>query len=109
MRYGGYNPRGRPQAPELLASGVVAGAVGRLLVAFYRFSDVGGPLLPATMGRAVALPPIAMGADRHLLVASRAVEQPVALVDGSNSRQKQLDAKATVADTPDDSCSVASA
>jgi len=33
----------------------------------------------------------------------------VTLVDGSNSRQKELDAKATVADIPDGSSGVASA
>jgi len=70
MRYGCYNPR----APFLLAGGVIAGAVGRLLVALYRFSDVGGPLLPAAMGRAVALATVAMGADRDLLMAPCAVE-----------------------------------
>ena len=105
MRYGCYKPR----TPFLLTGGVVASAVGRLLVAFCRFSDVLCPPLPAAMGRAVALAPVAMGADSHLPVASRTVEHPVALVDGSNSRQKELDATATVADTPDDLCSVASA
>jgi hypothetical protein len=62
--------------------------------------------LPA-IGRTVTLAPIATGADRHQAAAPRTVEHPVALVDGSNSGQKELDAKATVADTPDDCCGVA--
>jgi len=62
--------------------------------------------LPA-MGRAVSLTSIATGADDHQPAASRTVEHPVALVDGSNSGQKELDAKATVADTQVDCCGVA--
>jgi hypothetical protein len=88
MRYGCYKPCGEPHARSLLAGGVIAGAVGRFLVALYRFSDAGGPLLPAATGRAVSLAPVAMGADHDRLVAPSAVEHPVALVDGSNSCQK---------------------
>lgn len=103
MRYGCYKPR----APFLLAGGVVAGAVGRLLVASYRFSGILGPLLLAAMGRAVSLTSIAAGADGHQPAAPRTVEHPVALIDGSTSCQKELDAKATVADTQVRCCGVA--
>lgn len=105
MRYGCYKPR----APALLASGVAAGAVGCPLVASYRFSDVRHPLLLPAMARAVAMASVAQGADGHLPVAPCAVEHPVALVDGSNSRQKRLDVQAIAADTPDDLCGVAPA
>jgi hypothetical protein len=84
MRYGCYKPR----TPFLLASGVIAGAVRRSLVAPYRFSDASAPLDLAAMGRAVSLAPVAPGADGHLPVASCAGKHPVALVDGPNSRQK---------------------
>jgi hypothetical protein len=103
MRYGCYKPR----APFLLAGGVVAGAVGRSLVASSRLAEALFPLGLPAIGRAVTLAPIATGADRHQTAAPRAGKHPVALVDGSNSCHKGLDAKATVADTQVDCCGVA--
>lgn len=103
MRYGCYNPR----APFLLAGGVVAGPQGCLLVSPCCLVQALLPLGLPAMGRAVSLTSIATGADGHQPAASRTVEHPVALVDGSTSCHKGLDAKATVADTQVECCGVA--
>ena len=78
MRYGSC----KSQAPALLAGGVVAGPQGRPLVAPSRLADTSSPLHLRARARAVALPPITAGADDHQPVAPRAVEHPVALLDG---------------------------
>lgn len=103
MRYGCYKPR----TPSLLAGGVVAGAVGRLLVSPCCLAKALLPLNLPAKGRTVSLTSIATGADGHQPAASRTVEHPVALIDGSTSCQKELDAKATVADTQVRCCGVA--
>jgi hypothetical protein len=77
MRYGCYNPR----SPALLAGGVVAGPYGCPLVAPSRIADAMSPLQLAAVGRAVALPAVAAGADDHQPAAACAVEHPVALLD----------------------------
>jgi len=78
MRYGCYKPR----TPTFLASGVVAGPVASLLVASSRLADASLALYLAAVGRAVAISAVAAGADDHQPVAPRAVEYPVALLDG---------------------------
>ena len=77
MRYGSCNSR----APALLAGGVVACPVACPLVAPSRLADALFALHLDAVGRAVALPAVAVGADDHQPVAPRAVEHPVALVD----------------------------
>jgi len=78
MRYGCYKPR----APSLLAGCVVAGPMARPLVAPSRLADASFALHMTAVGRAVAIPAVAAGADDHLPAAPRAVEHPVALLDG---------------------------
>ena len=95
MRYGSCNS----QPPALLAGGVVAGAQGCLLVALARFPDTSSPLHLAAPGRAVTLPTVAAGADDHQPAAPRAIEHPVALLDGQASCHRELDAEATAGDT----------
>jgi len=78
MRYGTCNSR----APTLLAGGVVACPVTCPLVASSRLADALFALHLDAVGRAVALPAVAVGADDHQPVAPCAVEHPVALVNG---------------------------
>ena len=78
MRYGSCNS----QSPALLAGGVVACSQRRLLVSPARLADAPPPLHLGAVGRAITLPPIATGADDHQPTAPRAVEHPVALLDG---------------------------
>ena len=77
MRYGCYNSR----SPALLASGVVARPGACPLVAPSRLADALFASHLAAVGRAVALPAVAAGADDHQAAAARTVEHPVALVD----------------------------
>ncbi len=78
MRYGSCNS----QSPALLAGGVVARSQRCLLVSPARLADAPPPLHLGAVGRAVALPSIATGADDHQPTTPRAVEHPVALLDG---------------------------
>ncbi len=78
MRYGSCNL----YAPTLLAGGVVARPQGCPLVAPSRLAEASPPLYLGAGGRAVALPPVAATADDHQPVAPRAVQHPVALLDG---------------------------
>ncbi len=78
MRYGSCNSR----SPALLAGGVVARSQRRLLVSPARLADAPPPLHLSAVSRAITLPPIATCADDHQPAAPRAVEHPVALLDG---------------------------
>jgi hypothetical protein len=78
MRYGSCDS----QTPTLLTGGVVAGPQGCPLVAPSRLADTSSSLHLRARARAVALPPITAGADDHQPGAPRAVEHPVALLDG---------------------------
>ena len=78
MRYGSC----KSQSPALLAGSVVARSQRRLPVSPARLADAPPPLHLGAVGRAITLPPIATGADDHQPTAPRAVEHPVALLDG---------------------------
>ena len=77
MRYGSCQVK----APALLAEGVVAGSQGPPLITLARLADAPPALHLGTVGRAVALPAVAVAANDHQPLAPCAVEHPVALRD----------------------------